>query len=375
MKVNRIELLNELKKVSKMTGSSGTMEMVRGVLIEYANSQLSLSATNLATSIICKIDCETDMTEKESLVVDAKLLHDIVAKLSGDDVSFDYKEDATLHIKGGGSKFNIKAMGKKSDFPEIELSGGDKKSIVFDTSVIMELVNKTVLFTSEDVARPLLKGVCITLSKDKIVGASLDGYRLAHYVADCGCEEEAVFIINGGELNKIGRIMEGETVTVSYEDNIKSVEFTFSNTSIICKTLEGEFFKYNDMLMPDDAPTTLQISAKAFKNAVDRATIMAKSNNSMSAVKLSMDGDNLVINCNTDIGAVEEKVEVISVEGEKIDFTIGFNPKYLLEGLNSMVSDELEFKLKDRLSPTYIIDKEIGFTYLVLPIRLAQDEE
>lgn len=372
MLVNRVELLNEMKKITKMVGNADPLKpIIKGVLIEYKSGELKLTATNLATSIITKIGCETDMTTDEAFVVDAKLLHDITSKLTSDDVEFDFNvEKEVLKLVGGTSRFNIMSLGKKDDFPKFEMELEEKKSVKIPSTILINLVNKTIKFTSDDDTKPTLKGVNLVLEKGRITGVSLDGYRMAHYVADIECDYELSMIVDAGALANIARSIDGEEVVFSFSDNSKQLEFVLGKTAIYSSTIEGAFFNYKEILKHDNVKATLTLSKKNLKDAVDRASIMAKASNAMNPIVFSVDDSNLVINSNNEVGKVVENVNIIEHEGEKVDFKIAFNPKYVLDGVNSVSSENVELKLNGDLNPAYLIDTDNGFIYLMLPIRL-----
>lgn len=372
--IKRTVLNNELKKLVKIVGSNNTtLPIIKGILVEYSSNEFKMSATNLSTSIICKCDCETDLTTKEAFVIDAKLFSEIVSKASSDDIVLKFT-DQVLTIKSGKSKFNIKAIGTKADFPTIDKLIEDKKSITFKSDILVNLVNKTIKFTTDDETRPTLKGVNLILGNNKILGVSLDGYRLAYYESKIENEHDFEMVVDATALMNIARAVDGENVTLNFSDNTKILEFDLGSTSVFTSTIEGKFFNYKDLLKPQDCKTTLTVNNKSFKEAIDRASIIAKSANTVNPIVVSFKDKSLVVNTHNEMGKVVETVEVGSVEGESVDYKIAFNPKYILDGINSVASEDTEFKLNGSLNPAYLMDKDNGFIYLVLPIRVAEED-
>jgi DNA polymerase-3 subunit beta len=373
--IKRTVLNKELKKLVKIVGGShSTLPITKGILIEYKSNELKMSATDTITSLISKCECQTDLTTDESFVIDARLFSDIITKISGSEITLKYKDDV-LNITSEKSKFKIKSMGKKEDFPNIDKLIVDKKSITIQSDILVELVNKTVKFTSDDDTRPTLQGVNVVFSKDKIVGVSLDGFRLAYYEKQIVNEYEVEMIVNSTALINIARAAEGESIILHFNDNNKMLEFNLGNTSVFTSTIDGQFFNFKDMLKPNDCKTSVTINSKDFKEAVDRASIIAKAANTANPIVISMVDKNLIINTHNEMGKVVETVEVGSIEGEDVNYKIAFNSKYILDGLNSISSTDIEFKLNSSLQPAYLVDKENGYIYLALPIRVAEEEE
>lgn len=372
--IKRTVLNNELKKLVKITSSNNTtLPIIKGILVEYSNNIFKMSATDLATSIVTKCECETDLTTNESFVIDAKLFSDIISKTSSD-IELNFK-DENLEIKSGNSKFNIKAMGKKDDFPKINKDIKEKKSISFKSNILTNLVNKTIKFTSDDDTRPTLKGVNLILGNNKIIGVSLDGFRMAYYQAKIENEVELEMILDANALVNISRSIDSEDVVLHFGENSKTLEFDLGDTSVFTSTIEGQFFNFKDLLKPTDARTTITVNNKTLKDAVERASIIAKSANTVNPIVFSVKDKKIIVNTHNEMGKVVEVVEVGSIEGENVDYQIAFNSKYILDGINSVSSDDALFKLNGNLNPAYLIDKDNGFIYLVLPIRVKDTEE
>jgi DNA polymerase-3 subunit beta len=86
-------------------------------------------------------------------------------------------------------------------------------------------------------------------------------------------------------------------------------------------------------------------------------------------VKLALQPGLLVItSSNPDMGEAREELDV-EYSGEPLD--IGFNSKYLLECMNVLNSEKVEFHLKDRLSPGILKgSSETNHTYVIMPMRI-----
>lgn len=368
--INRLELLESLKKVVKIVPNSNVLAIIKGLLVEIGDGFITLTATNLVTSIISKTECDTGMFPKENFIVDARLFFDIISKVSTDEVDITYS-DEIVNIKGGSSVFKIKSMGGIDDFPNIDKEIKNRQSIIIKSDILKELVNKTTKFASEDETRPTLGGVNVIFSKNKVMGVALDGYRLAHYIADIENTNEIEFIIHAVALANITKALDTESVSISYNDTTRLIEFDLGDTSIYTSVIEGTFFDYKKLMNPENCKTKVMVNTKNLKQAIERANIMAKANNASNPIVAQVEGNSFVITTNNEVGKVTEKVSIDSLEGEEFDYRIAFNPKYVLEGINAIDSEEIEIRLNGGLNPAYLIDKENDFIYLMLPIRLA----
>jgi DNA polymerase-3 subunit beta len=75
-----------------------------------------------------------------------------------------------------------------------------------------------------------------------------------------------------------------------------------------------------------------------------------------------------VLSSDPDLGEATEDLEV-SYTGK--DLEVGFNARYLIDGLQVISSKEIELILNTELSPGILKGKEEeGFQYIIMPMRL-----
>ena len=86
-------------------------------------------------------------------------------------------------------------------------------------------------------------------------------------------------------------------------------------------------------------------------------------------VKMSIETEYLeMASVNPDLGNVEEKVD-IHYAGESME--VGFNPKYFIDALQPMDSEEVELNIQDNTSPCLITgERDEGFLGLIMPMRI-----
>lgn len=368
-KVNRTCLLDSLKKVTKVTPNTSTVPALKGVLVEMENNQIKLSATNLKTSIITIINCDTGMFS-DSFVADAKLLHDIVSKISSKDIEITFSS-GDINIKGDGSNFNIRYIGEKNIFPSIEQIISDNKEIVLKSDILRELTAKTIPFTAEDETRPTLTGVKLEFIENKLIGTSLDGYRLGHYVANIENDKEINLLIEAEALSNVVKTIDKEFISITYNENSNLVGFILGETSIFTQQLAGQCFDYKNILKPDNYRTRLIVNSTVLKESIERVSIVARERGGFNPTNISIEGNNLVLTAKNEIGTVVEKIDIETLEGEAMNYKISFNPNYLLGGIKATSSEKIEMRFNGEVNPGYIIEEENNFIYLALPIRMA----
>jgi DNA polymerase-3 subunit beta len=106
---------------------------------------------------------------------------------------------------------------------------------------------------------------------------------------------------------------------------------------------------------------------ESFNSALKRVSLLAHEKS--RGVKLALQNGSLTISSsNPDMGEAREEIDV-DYTGEAME--IGFNSKYLLEVLGVTKGDQLEFHLKDRLSPGILRTTGMqNHTYVIMPMRI-----
>ena len=76
--------------------------------------------------------------------------------------------------------------------------------------------------------------------------------------------------------------------------------------------------------------------------------------------------DSMELKINTTLGSMDEIIE-ISKDGD--DMNIGFNPKFLIDALRAIDSEEITLYLVSPKAPCFIRDVEETYCYLILPVN------
>lgn len=368
VKIERKTLLEGIKKVMAAVSSNTSMPILKGALIECQNNSMKITATNLELAISVNLVCETEMFG-EKYVVDAKIFHDIINKLNGSEITLQYnKEEESLQINSGKSKFNIKTM-IADEFPEFNVGLNDKyNSVIIEGHIFEELIKKTVPFTSNDEARPILQGVLVELNKNQIKAVSLDGYRLSYSANKIENDVETNLVINSNVLSNIAKSIEGD-VEINFSDDVNNLRFITGNTTLYTRILEGNYIKYQDILKPNNSTMTITINTNDLKQALDRINVVSKIGGLTPCV-MEIKDKKIELKTKNEIGNVLEILEPLEIEGEE-NMKIAFNPSYFIQGLSVINQETCKIKLKDSLSPAYIVSEEEEYIYLFLPIRLS----
>lgn len=365
IKVEQRKLSKHINIVQKSISSRTTLQILDGILLETTKNRLKLTGTDLEISIETFLDCE--IIEEGSIVVNSRIFGDIIKKLPDATVSIEVKNN-NINIKCENSEFNI-AGNSGEDYPDLPLVV-EKDSFNLPMDIFKEVIRQTVFATTQDETRPSLTGVLAEIGNSIISFVALDGYRLALKKLPTDSPLEAKMIIPGRSLNELNKILDDTEDLIKISISPSHTIFNIGDTIVYSRLLEGQFFNYKDIIR-DDHRTNIIVNRKYFQDSLERASLLAKEEKA-NLIKLTIEDNKIIIKSNSEIGNVYEEMES-QQNGEGLN--IAFNSRYLLEGIKTMESEQIQLNFMGSLNPCIIQGvNENNYTYLVLPVRLAQDD-
>ncbi|WP_026895534.1 DNA polymerase III subunit beta [Clostridiisalibacter paucivorans] len=344
--------------------NKSTLPILSGILIETVDNKIKLTGTDLELGIETYV--EGEIVEEGSIVITSKIFGDIIKKLPDLPVEIDVS-DNNIEIKCGHSKFNI--VGQPAieypHLPEID----DEIHFQMPKDLLKLMIKQTVFATAQDETRPILTGSLLEVEKGKVALVSLDGYRLALKNANVDYDKDIKVVIPGKTLMEVNKILDDDDVNINIKFTSSHVLFDLGETVIISRLLEGQFLNYKDIIR-NEYNTKVKVKTKDLQESIERASLLTREGRN-NLVKFDIEDDKMIITSNSEIGNVQEEVD-IELEGD--DLKIAFNSKYMLDGLKVIDDDNIVMNLVSNVNPCIINPVEDkNYTYLVLPVRLAED--
>ncbi len=365
IKIPQNELSKHISIVQKGISTKSTLPILDGILLRAKENKLFLTGTDLELGIESCIDCE--VIEEGTIVITSKYFGDIVRKLPNSTVEIEVDTDNNVHIDCDNSNFTV--IGQPSvDYPELPSINNDN-SFNIPKDILKSMIKKIVFAIAQDETRPILTGALLEIKNNKASMVALDGYRLALKNIDVECKNDVEVVIPGKTLSEIVKILDDDDSAVKIKFTSNHILFHLGETLIISRLLEGQFLNYKDIIR-NEYKSTVKVNTKLIKEGVERASLLSKEGKN-NLVKFDITDEKLIITSNSDIGNVHEEVP-IELNGN--DIRIAFNSKYILDGLKAIDEDEIIMNFVSNVNPCIIKpDEDDKYIYLVLPVRLAED--
>ena len=366
--VSSTQLLRQLQTLSGVLNTSNTLPILDHVLFELAPQQLKITATDLETSISATLKVES--TSEGKLAVPARLLLETLKTFPEQPLTFSQTENNTLEISSDQGKYAL-AYANADEYPQAaEVVDASTLSIQGDT--LATAINNTIFASGNDDLRPVMSGVFFQLSSSGMTFVATDAHKLVKYErTDVVAPETAEFIMPKKPLNLLKSVLVGseEEVTVNY--NNSNVQFSFDDTLIICRLIDGKYPNY-EAVIPKENPNIMSINRVQLLNTVKRVSIF--SNKTTHQIRLRIAGAELHISAE-DIDYSNKAEERLRCSFQGDDMQIGFNARFLTEMLSNLNSEEvqLELSLPNRagiITPVDGLEQGEQVTMLVMPVML-----
>ncbi len=365
IRVERSVFLDAVLKMQKTVGAKSSMPVLEGVLLSAEKGLLTLSSYNLEMGM--KKEMYASCEEEGDIVINARLLADILRKLSGIDVEIESDDRLVCHIRSEEAVFDIMGM-EANDFPEMpSLAEGENLNI--DGEDFCDMVKGTIFAVSQiEGTRPILTGINISVRDGILQFVAIDGYRLAIRRKKINIDNNIEFIVSGKALNEVVKLIDENTEAIEIKVGKRLILFKISGFTFIARLLEGEFVNY-EKIIPCDYSQKTTVTCDEMIDSVERVSLLI--NDSFSTpIRCAFGSDELIISCSTALGRAKEKMK-INLEGN--DFEMGLNSRYLLEALKACEKEKITFKFNGAnagvtITPAEEENKEM--LYLIMPMRL-----
>ena len=308
-----------------------------------------------------------DIREKGSIIIDARILGEIVRKLPDGDVEFVTADNNEIKISCANTKFNILYLSSEG-YPEIKkVEKGD--SIKIYSRDLKEIIKNTIFAISTSESRPVLTGSKFEIKKSNMKVISIDGSRLAlrnQIIPETGFEDMS-FVVPGRVLNEMMKILKDDETIVEINIKNNSVMFSFDSFTVIARLLEGEFFDYKKAI-PTNCTIKATIDIKKFTDMIERAAIIINYDDPKIPIILNIKDNLINVECISNKGNFDES---INIDKQGNNLRIGIDSRLLLDALKSIDHEKAVFEFNTEISPCVIKPVEgDSFLYMVLPRRL-----
>jgi DNA polymerase-3 subunit beta len=367
-RLDREILYKCISRIQSIIEKKTNMPILSSVLINASEDNLRVSATDLELGFEQIISAE--VIDKGSITISGRMLLNILKESKSDRLYIKEENNNWVFLSDGDTQYNL-ASYPADEYPVVvEPEGVNLIDIKAD--LLSEMINKTISSIAREGIAPKLAGIFIEKFIDDDIPhlsmVSTDGHRLSIIKKKIpGAEnlylEKGVVIPKKGmlEINKMAS--EGGTIKFGFGDKV--CVFKRKSILLVLRLLDSKYPSYNKFI-PDKIKQIVRINKESFLDSMKRMVIL--SNENYSAVNFHLK-DNLLgfISTNPGIGEGKETLSV-KYQGDEIDLV--FNPRFFIEILQSMESEEVLLGFASESSPCVLTgEADEGFLGVIMPMR------
>ena len=360
------ELSRACNTVSRAAATKASIPALEGIKIDIKGKEVRLCGYNLELGITTMLESKGGSEEDGSVVLDAKMLCNIVKKLPNALTTIQADKKSTVTIKSGDSEFQLVYI-PADKFPELPKID-EKSAISIPQAVFKEMIQQTIFAVADDAAKPIYTGALFKVEDGGLTMVGVDGYRLAkcHESIDYHGQPFDCVVPKKALLEISSLLDESGDKAVDISIGLRHAAFMIGNYVIFTRLLEGEFLDY-EKAIPKSHATEIKVDVRTLVESVNRVALVV-SEYLRSPIKMHVGNGQIGLSCATFIGAASDTLDA-NISGD--DLLIGFNHKYLSDALRNAGCDEVRLQLNGPLSPMVVLPNSgDSFVFLVLPVRL-----
>jgi len=359
--VSSTDLLGHLQAISRVISSKNTLPILDNFLFNISGNELEITASDLESTLITRMRLD-NITGSGTIAMPARILLDTLKEFSEQPLTFDINPDTmAVVINSENGRFSI--VGQNGiDFPVLPVIKKEKRfGFNVPADVLLSGITRTLFATADDELRPVMGGILVEASTEKLTFVASDAHKLVRYQrSDAKADDSASFILPKKPASLLKNILPRESGMVSVEFDDRNAFFNLADYKVVCRLVEGNYPNYNSVI-PKNNPRKVRIDRLEFYNILRRVSVF--SNQASNLVKLQFTPNQITVSAqDVDFSISAYERHKCLYEGD--DMEIGFKSVFLIEILSNIASQDVIIELAD---PT-----RAG---LFLPAEAANEEE
>ena len=356
------KILEGLQQVQNVVSTRTTLPILSNVLLQAKEGTVNLTTTDLDVGVRGGFEANVDKAGATTLP--ARRLFTIIRELPSSEISVEVDGKNAASIRSGQSFFKILGL-PEEEFPPLP-KFENAKVVTMRQKDLRDGLRKTAYAISTDETRYVLNGVLFSFKENKLTLVATDGRRLA--MVDIELEfprsHEADIIIPTKAVTELQRLLTDDG-DVKISVGTGQISFDLNNTLLVSKLIEGNYPNYKQVI-PSEAKERVTLERETFLNSLRRVSLLASDKS--NSIKLNFSKNNIEITANTpEVGEARETLPVV-YKGR--DFSIAFNPEFIMAPLRNLAEDEIFFDLIDEMSPG-VLKIQTPFLYVLMPMRVS----
>lgn len=321
---DRDTLTDAISFVVRLVSPRPQLPQLSGVVIESDGKEVTFSVFDYEVS--AKATIRANVENPGKVLVQARLLSDIVSKLPSETVSIDHS-DSRVQIVSGSSKFSLSAM-SMSEYPNTPSTPSGSGKV--DGELFANAITQVSVAASKEEVTPVLTAVMISSNNKELSLIATDRFRVAtRNIAWQGSGNDREILIPARVVGEIAKTFSHEKeITIGFADGDKEmVGFSSGTKTVTTSTIKGKYPAVLS-LFPGDTPHFAVVNTHDLTSATKRVGLVVDRD---KPLRFKFSSSDVVLeSIGSDVADASEQV-ACSLTGEET--TVSLKPQYLIDAL------------------------------------------
>lgn len=365
------DLMSHLSAVSRVLSNKNPMPILENFLFEINSDNLKVTASDGENTMITTIKI-SDVEGTGHFVVPVKTLLDPLKEMPQQSITFDIDPDnLEVFVYYANGKYNFIAA-NADEYPVQKDLEPDAHQFTIPAASLLSGITSTIFSVAEDELRPMMNGIYFDIKPENCTFVASDSKKLVRLINN-GIKAgfEGSFILPKKPANLLKGIISKDMKDATIAFDSKSARIQLDDYQVSCRLLEGKFPRY-EQVIPKNNSNKMTIDRQECINTLRRISVFASQ--ATNQVKFEIDKDQLTVSAQ-DVDFSISGVEKISCSYDNTPLQIGYRANFLIEILNTIPSDEVEFLLADSYRASLIVpvqnNENEDLLMLIMPMQLA----
>jgi DNA polymerase III subunit beta len=330
---DREVLSDAISFVVRLLSPKPQLPQLSGVMISASENQVTLSVFDY--EVTAKVSVAAAVDQPGKVLVQARLLAEIVSKLPSDSVTLSLSE-SRVNVVSGSSKFSLSSM-STSDYPDSPATPAVTGKV--SASVFAHAVAQVAVAASREEVTPVLTAVMISAGSKELTLVSTDRFRVAvNHVPWQGSAVEKEILIPSRVISEIAKTFspEGDLEIAIGEGERDMVGFSAGNKSVATATIKGKYPAVLQ-LFPESTQNYAVVNTHDLLDATKRVALVVDREKPLrykfSASQLSLES------IGSDVADASEQVSC-SLSGDEI--TVSLRPQFLVDAITGIGAESVK---------------------------------
>lgn len=351
--------------------------------LKLAAADGSLTVSGFDFEVSGQATVKADVTEPGTVLVSGRLLADITRVLKSKQPINLALEGTRVVLTSGFTRYTLHTL-PLEEYPALPTTAEATGTV--SGAELAEAVAQVATAAGRDDTLPVLTGIQLELADGKLTLASTDRYRFAvrtiDWTATDTSVEEATALLPAKSLTDTVKMLAGaDRIRVTLPGQTGVLGLADPARSTTARVIDGQLPQYSKLWpTPETINATAIVDTGELAAAIKRVALVSGSGH---ALQLTVTDGALSLDAGTSDDA--QAVDTLDAQYDSGvgDFTIAFNPAYLLDGITAIDAPKTVLRMTERTKPALLTGADHKATldtlefggdalqYLLMPIRLS----